>query len=102
MIQYSFNGVWLPVIRVNWFCIKDGGFIVRRLSRTGYVTGNLTDRGGWGGAHIAKVFSTAQEAANAAAHAGCRFFAVLHNQRGVRATKTQDILDRRAGEVVAR
>jgi len=79
METYHWRGGARETIRVNWRGVR-AGFIVRRQSQTGYVTGHLTDRGGWGRPSVANVFETAQDAADAGHRAMARFFAVLHNQ----------------------
>lgn len=55
----------MNTLKVRWFLPI--GFYVRSITRTGYVNGFLTDRGGWGGPHLARKFATYEDAIAACA-----------------------------------
>lgn len=75
---YWYLGQPRQALPVRWYCVP-AGFIVRRHTRNGYISGHLTNRGGWGKPHLAEVFATAEAAALAAHKTRVRFFEVLHN-----------------------
>ena len=61
-------------LTVRWYV--PAGYYVRVETRTGYVRGFLTDRGGVGGIHLAKAYSDPDSAAMAAAEKGFRAYTV--------------------------
>lgn len=65
-------------LRVNWVGLPKG-FIVRRYTQTGYCSGHLTDRGGWGSPDQDRVFTTPGAAVMAAQVARCRIFIIAQN-----------------------
>lgn len=70
-----------PPVKVNWLGLPRK-FYVRRTSATGYVTGYLTDRGGWGTTRLAIPFESAADATSAIVNAkGARFANVLDNTK---------------------
>jgi len=79
LAKYSVNdGPRRDCLRVNWVGLPKG-FMVRRYTQTGYCSGHLTGRGGWGNPEQARVFTTPGAAVMAAQRERCRIFIIAQN-----------------------
>lgn len=65
------------VLGARWFL--PNGYYVQAYTKSGRVRGFLTDRGGFGGHHIAQRFDSAQAASDAAFAVNCYSFDVRLN-----------------------
>ncbi len=69
----------ISTLRIYWEG-KQLGFYIRRVSRNGFVSGFLTQHGGWSNCYRAACFPTKEQAIEAANAAKSRIFDVLINQ----------------------